>query len=233
LKKVLFGFMVLALAAFFVGMTANDASAAKPTCVTIQSGLLKYQPGHYLGGQPLTMGYDPYGYNYQAHMFSGSYVNVYLGGDGFPPYNGDDTSYLAQNPTVAGHWAWPYRSVTVLMKWNDAWISNMDCDKDGKLDRHFGYPSYRDSGAWETNHMQDEYTQDGKKCNWIDFVKIVAVPSDAKNIADIWYSSDGTEIGPNIWDEFATIQEIFNDPCAGYHGPLYVSPSGPGFGKWK
>ena len=65
---------------------------------TIKDGTLTYSAGHYLAGQPLKTGYDVFGYNYQVHMFNGSYANVYLGGAGFPPYEGDDESYLAENP---------------------------------------------------------------------------------------------------------------------------------------
>ena len=62
--------------------------------------------------------------------------------------------------------------------------------------------------------------------------EIVAVPDDATKVAGIWYTADGTEIGPDIWGQFATIMEVENDPCAGIHGAQYISPAGPGFGKW-
>jgi len=82
------------------------------------------------------------------------------------------------------------------MKWNDAWISNKDCDGDGKLDRHFESDSYVGSGAWLTNHQSGEYEQDGKTCKWNYFVKIVAVSADAEEVDGIWYNADGVEIGP-------------------------------------
>jgi hypothetical protein len=202
-------------------------------CVKIKEGKLMYRAGHYLAGQPLQTGYDVFGYNYQAHLFEGSYANVYLGGDGLPPYLGDDAAYLAANPTVVSKWYWPYHSTRVLMKWNDAWISNLDCNGDRALDRHYGYSSYIGSGAWETNHMWDSYEGDGGLiCAWDYFTKIVAVPEDATKTAGVWYNSDGTEIGPDIWGEFATIQEVSNDPCAGQNGLLYKSPAGPGFGLY-
>jgi hypothetical protein len=189
-----------------------------------------------LAGQPLTTGYDPYGYNYQAHMFGGSYFNAYANGDNFPPYEGDDAVYLAANPTAAGHWAWPYRDVDVIMKWNDAWLSNKDCNGDGLLDRpdDFG-GTYIGSGAWETNHMSSTYMDPstGKECHWTDFYKIIAVPADAQQIGGIWFDANGTEIGAVLWGAFATIQEVYNDTCAGYHGILFRSPAGPGFGKYR
>jgi len=232
-KKVFSIILTIAMLAVLV----TSASAAppppdKPDCTKIQDGVLTYSAGHYLVGQPLTLGYDAYGYNYQAHMFSGSYANVYLGGDGYPPYTGDDASYLADNPGADSHWAWPYRDVQLLMKWNQDWIANVDCDGDGKLDRHFGLANYIGSGAWETNHMWGEYEQDEKVCTWDYFTKIVAVPSDANLEGGVWLNTDGVEIGPNIWGEFATIQEVENDPCAGINGLQYVSPDHAGFGGW-
>lgn len=213
---------------------AAPALAKGAKGVAIQDGVLKYAPGHYFAGQPLVVGFDPYGYNYQAHMFSGSYANVYLGAAGFPPYDpANEAAYLAANPKVVKHWAWPYRSTTLIMKWNDAWIANTDRDGDGKLDRHYGFATYIGSGAWETNHMSDSYIgDDGLKHNWVDFVKIVAAPADATKSAGVWYTADGSEIGPVIWTEFATIFEVYNDPYGGYHGNLYHSPTSSGFGYY-
>jgi len=39
-------------------------------------------------------------------------------------------------------------------------------------------------------------------------------------------------IGAEIWGAFAIIQEVLNDPCAGDHGVQFVSPVGPGLGKF-
>jgi len=197
--------------------------AKNKDCTTIQDGVLRYSTGHYLADQPLVLGYDPYGYNYQAHLFNGSYANVYLGGAGFPPYEGDDDAYLAENPGAANHWAWPYRDVKLVMKWNDAWLSNKDCDEDGKLDRHYGYDSYIGSGAWETNHMSGVEDEE----HWTYFTKIIAVPADAEKVAGIWYDADGIEIGPDIWGEFATIMDVESGA-----GATYISPAGPGFGQY-
>lgn len=165
--------------------------SAKEKGVRIQDGLLTYSAGHFLAGEPLQIGYDPYGYNYQGHMFEGSYANAYLGrpGAAFPPYpyegtDQDKLDYVAANPTVVNHWTWDYRDVYLQMKWNDAWLSNMDCgvdgeaesEPDGLLDRYYGYPFYIGSGAWLTNHMAGT-NDDGTE--WDYFTKIIAVPADA------------------------------------------------------
>jgi hypothetical protein len=225
---------LLLITAFALGFAIALTSFAwgADGCTTIKDGTLIYSPGHYLAGQPLKPGYDPYGYNYQAHMFNGYYPNVYLGGDGYPPYEGDPDAYLEENPDAAYKWYW-YPDVTVQMKWNDEWLSNEDCDMDGNLDRP---DSYIGSGAWETNHQSGSYQIEVngklKDAHWIYFVKIVAVPSDAYLEDDYWYTADGVQIGEVIWGSFAIIQQVYNDPFEGVHGKLYVSPAGPGFGQY-
>ena len=242
--------MIWVVLALVVALIATPVMAGKfANCTRIQDGILTYSSGHYLvlqGDPLLKTGYDVYGYNYQAHLFVGSYANVYLGGYGYPPYEGDTDAYYQRlvdegyaatvgeaetlmTPVngVGGVWCWPYRDIWLNMKWNDAWLSNKDCDGDGALDRHYGFPSYIGSGAWETNHMRGE--DDGQK--WTYFTKIVAVPDDAYRIGPsntgTWYTADDVEIGTDIWGAFATVLEVESGI-----GAYYVSPSGPGFGKW-
>lgn len=220
--------LVVVLTVLAVVLLATGPAAAQKVkgCTTIPQGTLTYSAGHYLAGQPFATGFDPYGYNYQAHMFEGSYFNAYAGGAGFPPYEGDDAAYLAVTPSAESHWAWPYRNDQLAMKWNDAWLSNQDCDSDGTLDRRFGFTAYFGSGAWLTNHQKYEGAG-GTYYNY--FVKIVAPPSSANLYNGIWYTSRGQVIGPSIWGEFAIIQEVTNDPDF----QNYRSPAGPGLGKWK
>ncbi len=227
--------IIIGLAVLMVVFTAMAQKKVK--CTTIQQGILTYSPGHYLYGTPLPTGYDPYGYNYQSHMFNGTYANAYLGGYGFPPYPGDDAEYFAlpffvSNPAkiaaVKATWVWPYRKDNVAMKWNDAWLSNQDCDYNGKLDRPANYIG---SGAWETNHQSGTYEVDGNVYFWNYFVKIVAVGTKDVLTNGVWYTKQGVEIGPAIWGSFAIIQEVYNDTGTGDHGISFRSPAGPGLGK--
>jgi hypothetical protein len=244
MNKFLQTFSLLAVVSIFIGITLHNAEA--DNCTAVKDRELLYSSGHYLHSlQPIKPGFDPFGYNYQAHLFNGYYANAYLGRDGFPPYEGDDVAYF-QRLVSEGYpqdgsgkyaceykWYWPYRDVVLNMKWNDAWLSNKDCDGDGLLDRYYGYDSYIGSGAWETNYQSGTYLDgNGKECHWNYFVKIVAVPESASSEGEIWYAEDGTEIGPSIWGAFAIVQQVYNDPCDGYHGIEYLSPAGPGFGKW-
>ncbi len=186
-------------------------------------------------------GVNPYGYNYQAHSFNGSYFNAYAGGGGLPPYDGNDAAYLESNPSASSHWAWQYRSTDIAMKWNDAWLSNKDCDNDGVLDRHYGYPTYTGSGAWLTNHESWTVTVNGKDYNADDFIKIVANPVDAVIInppegyfgEGIVYQATGKKIGDQIWGEFAVIQYVLNDKSTGDHGIRIKSQVASGFGKFQ
>lgn len=181
------------------------AGGAVANCTTIPSGELLTS-----AGEVIEPGYDQWGYNYQAYIFNGGYCDAYR-----------DAA-----------WCQDYADVDLIMKWNDAWLSNKDCDDDGLLDRHYGYASYVGSGAWLTNFQAGEYEVDGQVCKWNYFVKIVAAPADAQAVDAVWYSADGDEIGPAIWGEFAVVQEIENDPCAGATGLSYLSPDHPGFGGW-
>ena len=183
----------------------TDPANTPDRCTTIQSGELVASDG-----SVIETGYDDWGYNYQAFLFNGNYCDAYR-----------DAA-----------WCQPYKNVELNMKWNEAWLSNKDCDDDGLLDRHFGYDSYIGSGAWTTNHQSGTYEIDGRMCRWSYFVKIVAAPSDATMENGIWYAADGPEIGPVIWGQFAIVQEVENDPCAGVHGLQYVSPDRAGLGGW-
>jgi hypothetical protein len=191
----------------FVGTSAGTCDSDSSTnCVTIQSGGLFTSDG-----RAIETGFDEWGYNYQARMFNGKYCDAYQG----------------------AAWCQPYADVDLLMKWNDAWLSNQDCDLDGLLDRHFGFPSYQGSGAWLTNHQKGIYFQNGKKQRWEYFVKIVAAPADAFLNNGTWFAADGTEIGPVLWNEFAIVQEVYNDTGSGDHGVLYLSPHSAGFGRFS
>lgn len=164
-------------------------------------------------------GFDEYGYNYQAHLF-----------------NGWDANTPRPDTVYEGTWGDP-GELWLVMKWNDVWLSNKDRDDDGKLDRHWGFDSYIGSGAWCTNHFTGWYQGDDDNVHQYKlFGKIVAVPEDATLSDGVWYTADGTEIGPAIWGQFALIQCVLTDPYGGYPiGELedpYKSPAGPGLGKW-
>ena len=197
MKKALVIIGVLGLVLTFSSQVMA-AGVKNSNCATIQSGELVDSSGNVI-----ETGYDVWGYNYQAHMFNGFY----------------DNSSRPATPVTEGD--------NLEMKWNDAWLSNKDCDADGKLDRYLGYDSYIGSGAWEMYSEKmggaDGYTY---KC------KIIAVPTDAYNESGIWYNADGTEIGPVIWTDFAIIQEVQGGNGINEHGLLYKGLDHTGLGGW-
>jgi hypothetical protein len=201
--------MLLAMAGM-PAMVSGSLFGNNKNCVTIQSGTLMDD-----SGDSVKLGYDKWGYNYQAHMFNGKLCDA---------FHNDE-------------WCQELKDIDLVMKWNDALWSNKDCDKDFILDHHFGYASYRGSGAWQSEHYSGVYeNEEGGTCKWTQFDKVIAVPSDAVLIGGIWYALDGTEIGleagpPEIWGEFAIIQIVYNDPCAGYNGLAYKGVR-PGLGNW-
>lgn len=229
--------LTLAMGIGFGGAQPPGETNGNDKCTTIQSGELEYSDGHYMEGEPLMTGFDPYGYNYQAHMFEGTYCNVYLGEYGYPAYEGNDEAYYerlvdegyADNTTEAEElmndvWCWDSRDTQLLMKWNDAWLSNEDCEEDGKLDRHYGHDSYKGSGAWLTNQMMGGQGKD----KWTYFTKIAAVPEDAYEEDGTWYTAEGSEIGPVMWGSFAKIQTVESG-----EGATNVSPTSAGLGHYK
>jgi hypothetical protein len=232
MKRLTLGLVLVALFVVPLSVRADSPSLGHGSCTTIQDGVLKYGPGHYFSGQPLRVGFDSYGYNYQAHLFNGSYANARLGSYGLPPYEGNTEAYLAANPSVAQLAIWSYRDVELVMKWNDMWLANVDCDGNGQLDVHYPFVSYMGSGAWFTNHEWASYVVGDQTCNWDFFAKVIAVPEGATQVGGVWHTADGTEIGPNFGAESATIQTVYNDPCGGIHGVEWMSPDHAGFGGW-
>lgn len=154
-------------------------------CATIQDGTIKDSAGNII-----TVGYDQYGYNYQAHMFNG----------------------------YADNYSRPATLVTsgdkLMMKWSDAWLANVDCNNDGKLDRGLVDGQLTDgiSKGWLTNLYNGSYTDANGEQHYTDFSKIV------------W-------TGPNspLWGQYTIVEEVWNDPAAGYNG-LFSKLGAPGFG---
>ena len=169
------------------GMCAQTAVA----CNTIQSGAITDTAGN-----PVRLGFDKYGYNYQAHIFNGLYENF---------------SRPAEPVTES--------NVTLQMKWSDTWLSNKDCNTDGKLDRGLGGsgPSGTSQG-WLTNHEQGSYEgTDGQIHHYSYFVKIVYMPT-------------GCEAANQIWGSYCIIEEISNDPAGGMYGKYRNRVVHPGLG---
>lgn len=185
-----------------MGLTLAVSNQGWAQCATIPDGNIVASTG-----EVVTLGYDEFGYNYQAHMYNGRLCDY----DRVP--GGEDCV------------------IDLIMKWNDAWLSNKSCDGDNTLDRHFGSPSYLGSGAWLTNHQSGKVEDaKGRLRKWTYFIKIVAAPDDGYVQNGFWYTAGGMEIGLVIWGSFAIIQELLNDPSNGIHGNLYKSPQGPGLG---
>ena len=190
MKKKLFTlFVVLMILAFSTTLAQAQPNSGGPACTTIMDGTLTDSAGNLL-----VLGYDQFGYNYQAHMFNGTYDSSDRTLDG--TYWGDTGDYVDD---------------TLIMKWSDDWLSNRDCDGDGKLDRGTSGISL----GWLTNHNEGDYDSDGdgtQDAHYTYFAKIV------------WVGPDGS-----LWGEYEIIQEVINDPVGGLHG-LQVKVGAPGFG---
>ena len=134
-----------------IGLPAMAAS----TCTKIQSGTLTD-----VKGNVISVGYDKYGYNYQAHIFNGLYENY-------------------SRPLVVV----TEGTENLVMKWSDDWLANVDCNGDGKLDRGLtGTTSTGTSMGWVTNHFEGDYEgSDGNMHHYTYFVKIAYDAGQACN----------------------------------------------------
>ena len=144
IKKILVG--AAASAVIFSAM-AIPALAAPSSCATIKDGTITA-----VNGNPISVGYDQYGYNYQAHLFNGYYDN--FSRPAVPVTSGDK----------------------LIMKWSDSWLANVDCNGDNKLDRGLvdGQQTGGISKGWLTNQVNGSYTDtNGNVQHYTDFVKIV------------------------------------------------------------
>lgn len=155
MKKIILLFAI-ALVFGLVDFAVAEAKPSGNVCATISGGTITDTKGN-----PITVGFDKWGYNYQAHIFDG-YADNYT------------------RPTV------PVTSGDKLvMKWSDSWLANVDCNGDGKLDRGLVDGQYTDgiSKGWETNHYNGTYVDaDGNPQKYTDFYKIVWVGEGG----DLW-----------------------------------------------
>jgi hypothetical protein len=144
MKKLIMAVVVMVALGVIVGFV-KPAMAAKPAA---QCAAIKDQTILDKFGALIPLGFNSWGYNYEAHMFNGKFCDAYGNAD----------------------WCQQFKDVSLQMKWNDAWLSNKDCGTQGddqlaftgtapdnKLDRHFPSSTYIDSGAWLTNHASGTY----------------------------------------------------------------------------
>jgi hypothetical protein len=197
------------LLAVFVASLCYVPSALAQ-CVSIKSGTLKDSLGN-----TLALGFDQFGYNYQAHIFRGTFDSSDRVLDG--KYQGQTVEYADDR---------------LIMKWSDDWLSNVDCNNDGKLDR--GGPGGAGiSMGWLTNQVVGDYIDpvDLTEQQYENFTKIVYMnPSRFNKDLTSWYDNEtGELVGQILWTNYCVIQDVYNDSGTHQHGVTWKSPN-PGFG---
>jgi hypothetical protein len=80
---IIMGCMVLVLVFSAYAMAGNGGN--NNGCTTIQEGTLLTS-----AGDVIVPGYDQWGYNYQAHMFNGTYCDAYRDAAWCQPYKDDE-----------------------------------------------------------------------------------------------------------------------------------------------
>lgn len=150
MKKVI----ILAIILVVAGLVATKyVIAGKPSsCATIQSGTIIDSAGN-----PVALGYDEFGYNYQAHMFNGTYDSSDRKLDG--KYWGQTGDFVDDK---------------LMMKWSDPWLANVDCNGDNKLDRGLVDGTVGGTSlGWLTNEVIGDYSDENGDHHFTDFLKIV------------------------------------------------------------
>ncbi len=130
-----------------------ETSWQASTCANIQSGTIIDSAGN-----PVQVGFDQFGYNYQAHQFVGTYDSV---------DRTLDNTYWGQTGDFVDD--------KLMMKWSDDWLANVDCNGDQRLDRGLvnGVPSLTNTSlGWLTNHVEGDYADANGLQHYTDFVKI-------------------------------------------------------------
>jgi len=189
----------LAVLTAVVTLSVCVATPAIAQCVKIQSGTLTD-----VKGNPITVGYDKYGYNYQAHIFNGLYEN----------YSRPDIVVTEGTENL-------------VMKWSDDWLANVSCDGDTKLDRGLNPKTGVSTGTsmgWCTNHFEGDYVgSDGELHHYTYFVKIIYDGGAACTAGE-----------PTcIWGSYTIVEELQNDLFGEYGGRIkFINKLiGPGLGK--
>ena len=136
-------------------------------CAQISDGII-YQEDDMT---PILPGVDEWGYNFEKHSFEGKYCDSY--------HNAD--------------WCKEWADEDLKMRWNDAWLSNEDCDYDGNLDR----PSeWVGSGAWLVMFRSGSYIDEsGVLHQWSRHLRVQAIPEGAYLEEGIWYGKNGQKLG--------------------------------------
>lgn len=196
MKRILLGLMAALLMFAFVPVPDAPGLLGAQECAKIKDGTITDTANN-----PVRVGYDAYGYNYQARIFNGTYDSSDRSLDGL--YFGGTGDYVEDS---------------LIMKWSDDWLSNLDCTGDGKLDRD---GATNISKGWLTNQIEGDYLDGaGDSHHYTYFAKIVYDASCAPT------NSCG------LWNKYTIIEEVYNDPDGGYHGVdrnNLVRPAGFGF----
>jgi hypothetical protein len=184
--------MKKAVLAVFVVLVAVSMSFGQ-TCNTIKSGAVVDSKGN-----PITTGFDQYGYNYQAHLFNGLTAN----------YSRPDVVATEGDESL-------------VMKWSGDWLANVSCSQDGTLSRGYDAKTGNVAGfskGWVTNHFEGDYLgSDGEMHHYTYFAKIVYDNGTA--------CKEGKDTC--LWGLYTIIEEINNDPFGEYLGNTHKKLTHP------
>lgn len=181
------------------------------------------------------IGFDEWGFNYNARLFDGYLINAMFGDPAFMYmphckdmiYSGEGVGFweevLVRYPYFNYMMPAAMLDCKLKMKWNNALLS-----QDGV------YPdSWVDTGAWIVFHYQMNTSEQ----QWTQVRTLVASKSTDALTGDYWYDQDGNEIGKRsyYWPELIVVKVINNGDNPFIPAAMpddYLSPSGAGVGKY-
>jgi hypothetical protein len=168
-------------------------------CTTIKDAVKEGQPLISPYGDMAVMGFNEYGFNYQAHLFNGDFCDHFIEyREGQPQHE-----WCVEN----------FEGVKFISRWSDTLLSNVDCNGDGYLD--FNLNLYG-TDAWVTTKIFGD--------GWFEYMKFLAKPYPEFDCTEI----GGANVqGRGFLDQFCVIQQIGDRNNPDSKGLLYhVIPTG-------
>lgn len=174
------------------------------------------------------IGFNEYGFNWNAHHFNGILLNVFFSDPffqgapwyGMDPYMGDEAGYLEKYPDADKFWFWGYRHINLVMHWNEALISRDAVYAD----------SWINSNAYITFH----YSGGEGSASWSQFQKMVAAKDTDYFSEGKWFNMYDEEIGiASGYSDLVLISVVNTGEIPAMFYDAYHNPISSGLGKYK
>ena len=164
-----------------------------------------------MAGKPASVGFDQFGYNYQARLFNGLFGNA----DENRPGDGNPDTYLGASTDSYGYYDadGDFHAVVVdvagthlIMQWSEAWHMAVFGPDNLRYNGDEILWSVAGQDAWLTNHVEGTGT-----IYDIDGVTVI-YQGRLTILSKIRWVGDTTGYTNPIWGQFAVIQKVISGP---------------------